>query len=164
MSCNYNFAKWEKWENRNILSGINYPGIYCIAIAEYDISGKNFEWIPDITYIGMTNSKGGLKSRLKQFDNTIRWKEGHGGACRVRRKYPIYRELVSKLFVSVFSFHCDVNQINPQNLRIMGDVAKHEYDCIAAYVEIFGEQPEFNDKDRSPKSDKNMKSHYSSET
>ena len=42
-----------------------------------------FDWIKEIIYIGMTNSKGGLKNRLQQFDNTIAGKTGHGGAQRV---------------------------------------------------------------------------------
>lgn len=82
------FTKWEKWRDRNILSGSKYRGVYCIALKEDDISDQDFKWIPEIVYIGMTNSKGGLKNRLKQFDNTIRWEEGHGGGCRFRKKIP----------------------------------------------------------------------------
>ena len=155
------FSKWEKWEDRNTLSGIKYPGIYCIALIERDISKNDFSWIPEIAYIGMTNSKGGLKSRLKQFDNTISWEEGHGGGCRFRKKYPIYPELLAKLFVSVCPFECSVDSNIPEALRIMGDVAKFEYECIATYAEKFNMLPEFNDKDRSHKSDENMKSLYS---
>ena len=33
----------------------------------------------------------------------------------------------------------------------MGRIAKHEYDCFAAFVEMFGRLPEFNDKKKSPK-------------
>jgi hypothetical protein len=35
---------------------------------------------------------------------------------------------------------------DPKNLRIMGEVVRHEYECIALFVENFGRLPEFNDK------------------
>ncbi len=145
------FSKWIKWKDRNTLKGIEYPGIYCISISKKDLSGKDFEWISKITYVGMTNSKAGLKGRLKQFDNTIIGKTGHGGADRFRFKYKNYQELVDNLYVSVCSFECDVKSNAPKDLRIMGDVAKFEYDCLAEYVENFGCLPEFNNKSISPK-------------
>ncbi|MDM8162247.1 hypothetical protein QUH73_20710 [Labilibaculum sp. K2S] len=145
------FSQWTKWEDRNSLNGIKYPGIYCIAISETDLSEQNFEWIPKISYVGMTNSKAGLKGRLKQFDNTIIGKKGHGGADRFRFKYENYQELLDKLYVSVCSFECDVKSNAPKDLRIMGEVAKFEYDCFAEYVENFGCLPEFNNKTESPK-------------
>lgn len=146
-----NFSQWIKWKDRNSLSGIIYPGIYCIAISETDLSEQDFEWISKITYVGMTNSKEGLRGRLKQFDNTIIGKTGHGGADRFRLKYENYKDLVDKLYVSVCSFECDVKSNAPKDLRIMGEVAKLEYDCFAGYVEKFGKLPEFNDKKKSPK-------------
>jgi len=145
------FTQWTKWENRNSLNGIKYSGIYCIAISETDLSEQDFEWIFNITYVGMTNSKAGLKGRLKQFDNTIIGKSGHGGADRFRYKYENYEDLVNKLYVSVCYFECDVKSNSPKDLRIMGKVAKLEYDCFAEYVEKFGKLPEFNDKKRSLK-------------
>ena len=93
----------------------------------------------------------GLKGRLRQFDNTIKGKRGHGGAMRFRRKYPDYDKLIEKLFVSVNVFECDTSSKNPQDLRVMGEVAKEEYVCMAKYVEEFGRLPEFNDMKRSPK-------------
>lgn len=148
---NKDFTQWIKWENRNSLNGIKYSGIYCIAISETDLSEQDFEWISKITYVGMTNSKAGLKGRLKQFDNTIIGKSGHGGADRFRYKYENYQELVDKLYVSVCSFECDVKSNEPKDLRIMGEVAKFEYYCFAEYVEKFKKLPEFNDKKKSLK-------------
>jgi hypothetical protein len=145
------FSHWTKWNDRNSLNGIKYPGIYCIAISEIDLSEQDFEIISKITYVGMTNSKAGLKGRLKQFDNTIIGKTGHGGADRFRFKYENYKDLVDKLYVSVSSFECDVKSNAPKDLRIMGEVAKFEYDCFAEYVEKFGELPEFNNKSKSLK-------------
>ena len=70
------FSVWTRWKDRNAINGIKFPGIYCIAISETDLFEKRFEWISKISYIGMTNSKAGLKGRLKQFDNTIIGKRG----------------------------------------------------------------------------------------
>ena len=145
------FSQWTKCNDRNTLNGIKYPGIYCIAISETDLSEQRFEWISKITYVGMTNSKAGLKGRLKQFDNTIFGKTGHGGANRFRFKYEDYQDLVDNLYVSVCSFECDLKSNTPNDLRIMGEVANSEYDCFAEYVEKFGNLPEFNDKSKSPK-------------
>lgn len=145
------FSRWIKWEDRNSLKGIKYPGVYCIAISDIDLSEQDFTWIPRITYVGMTNSIAGLKGRLKQFDNTIIGKTGHGGAERFRFKYKSYPDLVSKLYVSICSFKCDVKSNKPRDLKVMGEVAKFEFDCFAEYVDYFGELPEFNNKKKSPK-------------
>jgi hypothetical protein len=145
------FSQWIKWSKRNNLLQLQYPGVYAIALSNKDISGTPFSWRSEIIYIGMTNSKGGLKSRLGQFENTIIGKDGHGGAHRVRFKHPNYSKLVSTLYVSVWPSECNVQSNDPMNLRIMGDVAKFEYECFATFVEHFGALPEFNDKRRSPK-------------
>ena len=145
------FTEWINWENRNSLEGIKFPGIYCIAISDFDLSQQKFKWISEINYVGMTNSINGLKGRLKQFDNTIIGKTGHGGADRFRFKYENYPELIEKLYVSVCSFECNVKSNSPKDLRIMGEVAKFEYDCFAIYTEKFNCLPEFNDKKNSLK-------------
>ena len=145
------FTHWAKWQNRKSLPDLQYPGVYAIALSHQDISGTLFSWRSEIIYIGMTNSKGGLKSRLQQFENTIIGKDGHGGAHRVRFKHPDYHTLVPALFVSVCSHKCNVNSNAPEDFRIMGDVDKFEYECFAVFTEHFGQLPEFNDKKRSPK-------------
>lgn len=141
-----NFSNWYKWENRDTAKDIKSPGIYIISVTENDIEGQEFEWLPEIEYVGMTNSVAGLKGRLKQFDNTISGKTGHGGADRFRYEYQNYRELIKKLYVSVIPFNCDVKSNSPEDLRIMGEVAKFEYDCFAKYVELYEKLPKFNDK------------------
>lgn len=145
------FSSWHKWVKRNELKDIKYPGVYVLVYSEKDISNLPFDWIPNIVYIGMTNSIGGLKSRLQQFENTIKGKKGHGGAHRFRFKHKDYNELVNRLYVSVKSFKCDVNSIDKKNLLLMGKVAEFEYVCFAEYVEKYGHLPEFNDKKLSPK-------------
>ena len=145
------FSNWVRWQERNRLSDIKCPGVYVIAISERDLNDSEFGWIGEIKYIGMTNSMGGLKSRLQQFENTISGKEGHGGARRFRFRYKNYDELVKRLYVSVRPFRCDVKSNNEQGLVTMGKVAEFEYICLAEYVKIYGHLPEFNDKKLSPK-------------
>ena len=137
---------WQKWPNRQNLAQLHLPGIYCIAISKTNLEGQAFNWIKQIKYVGRTNSKAGLKGRLKQFDNTIAGKTGHGGADRFRYKYPDYAELCDILYVSVCPFNCDVTTNQPKDLEIMGEVAKYEYVCFAKYVKLFGQLPEFNDQ------------------
>ena len=72
------FSHWVRWESRDTLNGIHNPGVYALALSRKDISYTKFNWRKEIIYFGMTNSRGGLKARLKQFDNTIIGKEGHG--------------------------------------------------------------------------------------
>jgi hypothetical protein len=145
------FSVWESWPKRAALPDLAYPGVYALAISSTDISGTSFSWLKEIFYIGMTNSKGGLKSRLQQFDNTINGGYGHGGGQRVRFKHANYARLKSRLYVSVHSWDCDVTSNKPGDLRMMGEIAKHEYECFALFVERFDHLPEFNDKRKSPK-------------
>jgi hypothetical protein len=103
-------------------------------------------------YVGMTNSKAGLLGRLKQLDDTIAGRRVvHGGADRLRFKHRSYRSLIGRLYVSVRSVRCDVDSNRRQDLLQMGDVAKLEFTCLAAYSQRFGRLPQFNDKKKAPK-------------
>lgn len=149
---NYNNTKWTKWENRNKIEGIKYPGIYSIAVSIENIEGLEFEMIEDIEYIGMTNSNGGLKSRMSQFDSTIkRIRLHHGGAHRFIGKYWNYADVKDRLYVSVCSFECGNNKSNIEDLIAMGEVAKAEYIFWVDYLKKHGRYPIFNDKKISPK-------------
>jgi hypothetical protein len=146
------FTKWAKWLERTSLDGMEFPGVYVCALAGNQFNpSREFEWTSHIIYIGMTNSAGGLRARLKQFDNTIIGKTGHGGADRVRYKHQDYQKLCTDLYVSVASFPCDVKTNQPKDLVVMGEVAKFEYDCFAEFAKSHGRLPEFNDKKNSPK-------------
>lgn len=59
--------------------------------------------------------------------------------------------LAAKLYVAVRSFECDVTSHRASDLRVMGAVAQHEYECFACFAEKFERLPEFNDMNRSPK-------------
>lgn len=147
------FSAWASWPKRTELEGLRFPGVYAMAISDEDLTGTLFSWRREIVYVGMTNSKGGLKSRLRQFDDTIRGRNGHGGAHRVRYKHRDYESLVDRLFVAVHRVECDVKSGHPDDLRLMGQVARMEYECFAQFAEKFQCLPEFNDMKRSPKKD-----------
>ena len=145
------FSSWRPWLHRNEALGVEYPGVYALAYSTRNIAGKPFSWRKEIIYVGMTNSASGLKGRLKQFDNTISGKTGHGGAERVRYKHRKYDKLVQNLYAAVAPFKCDATSNESRDLRKMGEVTKFEYLCFAHFVEKFGELPEFNNKKDSPK-------------
>ena len=150
------FSLWKSWPRRDEVSGVEYPGVYVLAYSTRNIAGKPFSWRKEIIYVGVTNAVSGLKGRLKQFDNTISGKTGHGGADRVRFKYRNYGKLVQNLYVAVVPFKCDATSNEPADLRKMGEVAKFEYSCFAYFVYKFGELPEFNNKKDSPKYSKTV--------
>lgn len=84
--------------------------------------------INEIEYIGMTNSNGSLRSRLSQFDSTIkRIRLNHGGAHRFIGKYWNYEEVKDKLYISIGPFEYGNNKSNIDDLIAMGEVAKPEY-------------------------------------
>ena len=156
---NHYFSKWLRFNDRNEFNkiGWEFPGVYAIAYTEENLSNKKYNLIKDIVYFGMTNSIAGLKGRLDQFSNTIYEKRTqHGGAerfCHNLSKED--KNWKDKLYVSIMIFHdCDVKSNKPNDLLIMGDVAKQEYICWAQYVEKFNVMPRFNDKKNNPKKDK----------
>jgi len=145
------FTRWVKWKDRDQLDNMKYPGVYALAISEKDISDTDFDWIKEIIYIGMTNSRGGLRSRLQQFENVVMGKEGHGGSKRVIHRHTDPQKLLSTLYVSVKPFQCNVKTNQIGDLLVMGKVAEYEFIAFSEYVKRFEELPEFNDKERSVK-------------
>src|SRR2546430_191575 len=132
------FSEWKPWSKRETLVGLNWPGDYAIAYSRRLISESPFSWRKEIIYVGMTNSVGGLRGRLRQFENTLKGKLGHGGADRVRFKFWNYKYLAPDLFVAVACFKCDVSSNRPADLRKMGEVARFEFLCLAQFTEKFG--------------------------
>jgi len=144
------FSNWHSWSERKDLP--RWPGVYAIARSSKGLNAKAFTLRKEIIYFGMTNAASGLQGRLQQFDSTIIGKRSlaHGGADRVRYRYSNYDSLVSQLYVAVASFPCDPKLKQPADLRIMGDVARLEYLCLAEYRECFHRLPAFNDP-KAPK-------------
>ena len=151
------FSSWKNWSDREDLGNLSNPGVYALAISDEDISDQQFNWIQQIVYFGMTNSVAGLKGRLKQFDNTIIGKTGHGGADRFLYDFPAAKDLNACLYVAVRRFKCDVGSNSPDDLVTMGNVAKAEYECFAEYVTIWGSLPKYNNKQEAPKFSKTQR-------
>ena len=145
------FSPWRAWLARESFAQLRFPGVYALALTIDDLSDQAFSWLPQIVYFGMTNSIAGLKGRLKQFDNTIIGKTGHGGAERFRHDFPQASELYPRLYVAVLPFECNVTSNSPEDLITMGNVAKAEYECFARFSKLFGQLPKYNDKKNSPK-------------
>jgi len=143
---------WYNWNNRNKIPKKNQPGVYFLAITNKDISSNEFSLIPEIIYIGMTISQSGIKGRLDQFERTMKRKnETHGGAQRVRFKHQDYELFFKNLYVSVCSFPLSLRRDTPEDWKMKGECAKHEYVSFATYLEKYGQLPEFNDHLRSKK-------------
>lgn len=143
------FSKWKPWNKREELEGLQYPGVYALAISAEKLLDTPASLKENIVYFGMTNCS--LQARLRQFDNTIRGDIGHGGAERFLRKYRSYKTLVKKLYVSVNFMECNPKAVHYEDLCKMGEVVKFEFICQAEYLRKHQRLPEFNDKKISPK-------------
>jgi len=136
---------------KNIEDG-NYPGIYLLAFTDKNIEGEKVK-PSDIYYVGMSNARKGLKSRVKQFLNGIEKNGSHSAGMRFYKENSngiafsesIHKE---KFYVVTSTFKCDVHKLTrtPNDLRIMGDICKLEYDIIAHIKEVTNEEPKLNKK------------------
>lgn len=150
-------SAWVRWRDREELQ-CAFPGVYILARSAHSLAGKPFSWTPEIIYVGMTNGAAGLRGRLAQFDQTVSGRRlSHGGADRVRFKHNDYGRLCRALYVSVIAFKCDPTSQAPSDLRVMGEVAKMEFTCLAEYAQRFGRLPQFNNKTTSPKLSKSRR-------
>lgn len=147
-----NFSSWYHWVEREKYPGIGFPGLYAAAITDIDFSGAAFSYQPETVYIGMSNALGGLRGRLRQFDNTVKLiRCEHGGADRVLFRHQDYGTLLPRLFVALWHVECDPASESPAALRSMGQVACSEFEAFACFKEKHGMLPEFNRKRDSPK-------------
>lgn len=143
------FSKWERWTLRNRLADLGRPGVYAIARSTTDLSGKPFSLRKEIINIGQ--SARSLEKRLKEFNDSISGKRGHGPSMKLRPKNPDYRSLASELFVAVAPFTSISPSSKAGRLRVKGEVFRNEQFCLAAFVEMFGDEPELNKKGRKYK-------------
>jgi hypothetical protein len=146
------FSQWMKFDDREQLDNMAWPGVYAIAISRTNIAGTAFRYLKEISYFEFTNSTSGIRGRLNQFNNTLRDRRGpgHSGAQRFWHRYANGDALAKMLYVSVCSFKCDVSSNAPKDLRTIGNVVRAEYLAFAEYAERFGRLPRFNDKKNSP--------------
>ena len=140
------FTPWVKWEDRKgKFTHMERPGVYAIAESNKEPKAVS-EWPRQIIYIGMTHAKGGLKSRLHDFDYAIRNGHGHSGGNRVFAAIGKrgYSKFVKNLYVSVLQYKCEVASPEPNDLRTIGDIRKQEYKCFACFMEKHKELPRHN--------------------
>lgn len=121
-----------------------------IAVTGTPLKGRKFSWRSDIIYVGMTNSLGGLRGRLRQFDQTMAGNLRHGGADRVRVRHRDYTRFAKTAYVALAPFSCTPGSTLPRDLKVMGAVARFEFLCLAAYADKFDRLPEFNNR-KTPK-------------
>ncbi len=139
------FPPWVPWESRRRLPLVRLPGVYLLSITTESLTGNALQW-DDVSYIGMTNSIGGLASRWRQFDRAIRGKGGHSGGNKVFRILGHREAWEVDLFVTGMTIPCDVRRSASEDLRQMGLVASLEYEAFAQYQEEVGGKPRFNTK------------------
>ena len=101
----------------------------------------------------MSNSRGGVKSRVNQFRQAIEKGYGHSGGDRFFKKYlkkkPFSKTKTRKKFyIASVNLRCDVNKDSraPKDLRIMGKVAMLEYAVLAHIKQRIRREPELNKK------------------
>jgi len=145
--------KWKPLlENYKDIEDGNYPGIYLLAFTDKNLDGEIVK-PSDIFYIGMSNARKGLTSRVKQFLNGIEKNGSHSAGMRFYKensKGIAFSECshLSKFYIASSTFKCDVNKLTrtPSDLRIMGDICKLEYHLLAHIKEVTNAEPKLNKK------------------
>lgn len=145
--------KWKPLlENcKNIEEG-NYPGIYLLAFSDRNLEGEVVK-PSDIFYVGMSNARKGLTSRVQQFINGIEKNGSHSAGMRFYKensKGIAFSECnhLEKFYIISSTFKCDVNKLSrtPNDLRIMGDICRLEYYLLAYIKEVTNTEPNLNKK------------------
>jgi hypothetical protein len=137
------FPPWFAWDDRSHLDGVDHPGVYLIALSERNLVGEAPKW-ESVSYIGMTNSLGGLRNRWRQFDRAVRGRRGHSGGNLIFARMGHRNSWHEDLFVTGQAIECDVKRGTPQDLRQMGIVAYLEYEAFARFAQEVGGKPRFN--------------------
>lgn len=145
--------KWEPLlENYKSIENGNYPGVYLLAFTSENIEGKIVN-PSDIYYVGMSNAKKGLISRVQQFVNGIEKNGSHSGGMRffkeISKGVPYSKcNHQQKFYIVSLPFPCDVkkNSRTPNDLRIMGDICRFEYYLLAHIKELTNSEPILNKK------------------
>jgi len=137
-------SSWYKWTNRLDYPLRKYPGVYCISITEKEnLEGTNVGW-GDVVYIGMTNSRGGLQSRWRQFHNSITGKYGHSGGNTIFKRLGHFDTWQLYLYVAAMGKKVNTADPSADEYRKMGMVAYLEYEAFAQYFEAVGGHPKYN--------------------
>ena len=138
------FSSWYSWEGRTEYALRKYPGVYLLSISEKrDLHGQQPFWY-DVSYIGRTNSQGGLVSRWRQFDRSIKGGRGHSGGKTVFQHLGPYPEWSRNLYVAAMGVECDPRTPTHDDYIRMGWVAFLEYEAFALFHKEVGRHPQYN--------------------
>jgi hypothetical protein len=114
--------------------GFRNPGVYLLAYSSKRLEGQRVQ-INDVYYVGMSNSRGGVTARLKQFKNALERGYGYsaGDYCYKQNKRP-FSKLGNRRKFYFVAWCIDVSRksdLTPGQLRKMGHVTCLEYYAIA---------------------------------
>ncbi len=144
----------KKWTNlhTNIkdIGSIDQSGVYALAWSSDNLEGMPID-IPDIYYVGMSCSKGGVRQRLKQFISGLESGKSHSAAMRFFRDvqngtpYSQYSG-PKKFYMPATTLECEASKKHrkPDDLRTMGQVTCLEYYLIAHCLDQLGKEPDLN--------------------
>ena len=141
------FTPWMSWEHRRGYQWRRMAGIYIVAISKKSLDGKRPSWA-DVSYIGMTNSAGGLLSRWNQFDTAIHGGGRHSGGRTIFKDLGDYKHWRKRLFVAACALKCNVvkKTRTAADLMQMGWIAFLEYNALAECRRVIGREPKYNTK------------------
>ncbi len=140
------FSRWYAWNRRDEYLHVHRPGVYIIYITKRPRLHLKKSDLYKASYIGMTVSKGGLRSRWRQFDRAVRGLGGHSGGNAIYKEKGNYKKWTESLYVAALSVDIRVSQPRPSDYREMGKAAYLEYDALARYFRRHGKLPPFNTK------------------
>ena len=129
--------KWQPLlENHKNIEDGDYPGIYLLAFTDKNLEGEIVK-PSDIFYVGMSNARKGITSRIKQFINGIEKNGSHSAGMRFyveNSKGTAFSKCnhPEKFYRVSLAFPCDVNKSTrtPKDLQIMGNICQLEYYLI----------------------------------
>jgi hypothetical protein len=135
---------------------LKYPGVYLVAYTSKNLTGRKAT-PSDVFYVGMSNSAGGLRQRLKQFKKGIEVNGLHSAAMYFFRRYcgsrPFSEAQTGKrLFFTALAIPCvsKKSEAKPDDLREMGHVACLEYYALAHVAAKTTKNPALNQLGRMP--------------
>jgi hypothetical protein len=156
--------RWKKLkEFKEFKEKTQYPGVYILAYSNKKLKDRKIK-INDIFYVGMSNSIEGVNNRLKDFWSGIHNDDVHSAARRFfkdfakKTPYPKLKKRNGKeFFVSFLTSQCIVRKKKRKgkendlvrgydDLIIMGEVAKFEYEVIAEVLKNTKKEPDLNKK------------------
>jgi hypothetical protein len=132
------------------IADLRHPGVYLLAYSGRSLEGSAIK-AHDVLYVGMSNSAGGVRSRLNQFKKGIEENHHHSGARRFFREHGGGKPFAAagtrrRLYFSALTFECESRKglAKPDDLRIMGHINCIEYYAIAHVAEQTGKNPPLN--------------------